>query len=232
MSLAVVIPAAGSSSRFGAGRNKLVQILGAEPVIVHTLRCWLARNDVSEVVIAADDGSDVARETCESWRKILNDPRVRRVSGGRTRAHSVLQAIKALSGAAEWVAVHDAARPLVSQRLIDATLALGQEHGAAVPALPVHLTIKRAVGALPAKVIATLPRHELFAMQTPQIARRAALLDAYDKCPIPLEQITDDMQLIELSGGEVWLSAGDERNLKITTQQDLLIAEMLLKEHG
>jgi 2-C-methyl-D-erythritol 4-phosphate cytidylyltransferase len=101
-------------------------------------------------------------------------------------------------------------------------------HGAAVPAMPVALTIKRATGPLPAKAQCTVPRHELWAMQTPQIARRQSLLQAYAKCPIPLDQVTDDMQLIELAGGEVHLCRGEERNLKITTQLDLKVAELLL----
>src|SRR5438874_1748671 len=126
----------------------------------------------------------------------------------------------------EWIAVHDAARPLVSPGLIDRTLAAAVEHGAAVPALPVHLTIKQATGPLPARVQRTLPRQTLWAMQTPQFMRRAALLDAFEKCPLPLDQVTDDVQLIELAGGEVWLVEGDERNLKITTSADLHLAAL------
>ena len=174
MSLAVILPAAGRSSRFAAQRNKLVQPLAGEPVILHTLRQWLSRQDVREVVIAADDDSDVACLEHAAWRNMLADRRVRRVPGGCSRAHSVLEALKAVSADIEWVAVHDAARPLVTHQVIDATLALAQAHGAAVPALPVTLTIKKAAGALPAKALCTVPRHDLFAMQTPQIARRVA----------------------------------------------------------
>jgi 2-C-methyl-D-erythritol 4-phosphate cytidylyltransferase len=126
-----------------------------------------------------------------------------------------------------WVAVHDAARPLVSQDLINRTLEAALQHGAAVPAMPVHLTIKQASGPLPARVTKTVPRNELWAMQTPQIARRAALLEAFERCPLPLEQITDDMQLLELAGHEVWLVQGEERNLKITTPIDLDLARVL-----
>jgi 2-C-methyl-D-erythritol 4-phosphate cytidylyltransferase len=92
----------------------------------------------------------------------------------------------------------------------------------------VALTIKEAVGPLPARVGRTVPRERLWAMQTPQVAGRAALLRAFENCPIPLAQVTDDVQLIELAGGEVWLVPGEERNLKITTRMDLRVAEMLL----
>lgn len=230
MSLGIILPAAGTSSRFGTQRSKLVQLLCGKPVIAHSLAAFLQRTDVDQVVIAASDDSDVATEPHPAWRKLLSDPRVRCVPGGATRAHSVLEALRAMEAKIEWVAVHDAARPLISQGLFDRTLQLAQQHGAAVPALPVALTIKRADGPLPAVVQCTVPRQQLWAMQTPQIARRADLLDAFARCPIPLEQVTDDMQLIELAGGKVWLTPGEERNLKITTQLDMVVARHLMEE--
>ena len=92
------------------------------------------------------------------------------------------------------------------------------------------MTIKQAKGSLPAKVERTIARNELWAMQTPQIARRADLLDAFERCPIPLDQVTDDVQLLELVGKPVWLIPGEERNLKITTTLDLKLAAILLRE--
>ena len=106
----------------------------------------------------------------------------------------------------------------------------GARRGAAVPALPVSLTIKEATGPLPSRVRRTVPRHELWAMQTPQVMRRADLTDAFARCPVPLEQVTDDVQLLELLGREVWLIPGDERNVKITTPVDLEIARVLMSQ--
>jgi 2-C-methyl-D-erythritol 4-phosphate cytidylyltransferase len=218
--LAVIIPAAGSSSRFGGPRNKLLETLGGEAVIARTVRAFLARADVAQVILPT---------SLDQLHTILpSDGRIRFCGGGESRAHSVLRGLQEVPDGVEWVAVHDGARPLVSKTLIDRTLAAARQHGAAVPAMPVHLTIKRATGPLPARVEQTLPRSELWAMQTPQVIRRAALLDAFARCPIPLAQVTDDVQLIELAGGEVWLVEGEERNLKITTQADLRIAEMWL----
>ena len=94
--------------------------------------------------------------------------------------------------------------------------------------MPVSLTIKQADGPLPARVQRTLPRASLWAMQTPQVMRRADLLRAFETCPLPLEQVTDDVQLLELAGQPVWLVEGDERNLKVTTRMDLRVAEMVL----
>ena len=126
-----------------------------------------------------------------------------RCPGGSCRAASVLSALKHVPGNIDWVAVHDAARPLVSQALIARTIEAAKEHGAAVPAMPVSLTIKQGIGPLPAQVVRTVPRHELWAMQTPQIARLADLLEAFERCPIPLYQVPDDVQLRELQGKEV-----------------------------
>jgi 2-C-methyl-D-erythritol 4-phosphate cytidylyltransferase len=210
---AVILPAAGSSTRYAGPRNKLLETLGGQTVLQRSISAFQSRPDVAMIVIPTKASFD------------LTGDKVTLCPGGPSRAHSVLNALEQVPLEIEWIAVHD---PLVSPGLIDRTLAAAMEHGAAVPALPVHLTIKQALGPLPARVQRTLPRQTLWAMQTPQVMRRAALLHAFEKCPLPLEQVTDDVQLIELAGGEVWLVEGDERNLKITTAADLQIANLYL----
>jgi len=219
--LAVILPAAGKSTRFGGG-SKLLATLGGEPVITHALRTFLAHPAVKLAVLPTGEGG------IDLPAAIAGDARVTTCRGGATRAESVRNGCLAVPAGIEWVAVHDAARPLVSRDVIDRTLAAAVTHGAAAPALPVALTVKQATGPLPAVVERTVPRQNLWAMQTPQIARRAALLDAFDRCPVPLADVTDDVQLIELAGGSVCLVSGDERNLKITTALDLRVAELLL----
>jgi 2-C-methyl-D-erythritol 4-phosphate cytidylyltransferase len=233
---ALILPAAGRSSRFGGPRNKLLEPLAGMPVLGHSLRAFLARPDVAAVVIptrhAPEEEPGASLTVVPSLAPLLADPRVRFCAGGASRAESVLHGLRKVPAEIEWVAVHDAARPLPSQGLIDRTLAAAAEHGAAVPALPVALTIKQADGPLPARVQRTVPRSTLWAMQTPQIMRLDDLLAAYETCPVPLDQVTDDAQLLELIGREVWLVAGEERNLKITAAVDLRIAEMLVAERG
>jgi len=214
---AVIIPAAGSSTRFGAGRNKLLEPLAGEPVLQRTIRAF-ERPDVAGIFVATGI-SDFA-----FGDNVVLCP------GGSCRAASVCSALAAVPNDIEWVAVHDAARPLVSRELIDRTFAAAVRYGAAVPALPVTLTVKQADGPLPARVQRTLPRHTLWAMQTPQAMRRADLVEAFARCPLPLDQITDDVRLLELSGQDVWLVQGEERNLKITSWQDMLVAETLWRE--
>ncbi len=213
---AVIIPAAGTSTRFGAGRNKLLESLAGETVLGRTIRAF-DRPDVAGIFVATGI-RDFAFQ-----RHVVLCP------GGACRAASVLSALEAVPNDIEWVAVHDAARPLVSAGLIDRTFEAAIQYGTAIPAMPVALTVKQAGGPLPAKVQRTLPRHTLWTMQTPQAMRRSDLLDAFRQCAVPLEQITDDAQLLELSGRDVWLIDGEERNLKITTSQDTLVAEALLR---
>ena len=214
---ALILPAAGRSVRFGGPRNKLLEPLNGVPVIARAVAPFLARADLAAVLVPCSDAPGLLDA-------LPADPRIACCPGGVTRAHSVLEALRRVDESIEWVAVHDAARPLTSAALIDATLSAARTYGAAVPALPVALTIKQADGPLPAKVLRTVPRHALWAMQTPQVMRRLDLLDAYARCPIPLEQVTDDVQLLELAGHDVWLVPGEERNLKMTTAVDVHLA--------
>ncbi len=226
---AVILPAAGRSVRFGGPRSKLLESLRGKSVIRRTIDAFLQRTDVASVVIATTPGDRSSIASVFSTAKSIEiDPRVRFCDGGDSRADSVLYALRQVPSQIEWVAVHDAARPLISRALIDRALHAALEHGAAIPALPVTATIKQATGPLPCRCERTLARQSLFAVQTPQIMRRQALLDAFASCPVPLEQITDDAQLLELAGQDVWLVAGEEQNLKITTQLDLRMAEALL----
>lgn len=219
--LAVIFPAAGRAVRYG--RNKLLEPLAGQPVMARALRPFLTRSDVTSIVIACDDPQPL-RSAIET------DDRIVFCAGGDTRAHSVRSALSVVAENVDWVAVHDAARPLVGAELIERTLAAAKQHGAAAPALAVHLTIKQADGPLPAPVQLTLDRTRLFAMQTPQIMRRRDLARAFDQCPIPLEQVTDDAQLLDLIGLPVWLVEGEERNVKITTPMDLRLAELILQD--
>ena len=198
-------------------------------MIARSVEAFLSRADVGCVVLATNQREQIEPALRGPGAGAM-DPRVMFCTGGAARAASVWAALRAVPERFEWVAVHDAARPLVSQALIDATLDAARRRGAAAaPAMPVSLTIRQATGPLPARAGRSLPRHTLWAMQTPQVARRADLLAACEACPIPLDEVTDDLQLLELAGREVWLVAGEERNLKITTGADLQLAELLLQ---
>jgi 2-C-methyl-D-erythritol 4-phosphate cytidylyltransferase len=226
--LAVILPAAGRSTRFGAGRDKLLEMLDGRAVIARAVGAFLSRSDVGQVLLPTNQRERIEPVLHDESGRV--DQRVTFSAGGASRAESVLSALRLVPDRFEWVAVHDAARPLVSAGLIDRTFAAARQHGAAVPSLPVTLTVKQAHGPLPARAERTIPRHTLWAMQTPQIMRRADLLAAYESCPLPLGEVTDDTQLLELAGREVWLVEGEERNLKITTATDMHLAEMWMRQ--
>jgi 2-C-methyl-D-erythritol 4-phosphate cytidylyltransferase len=219
--LAAILVAAGRSVRFG--RAKLLESLGGKRVIAWPVETFLARADVACVVVVTPaDDEQAERQLRET---LPADARIGYTRGGPTRAHSVREGARAVPESIEWLAVHDAARPLVSQGLIDRTLQAAIEHGAAVPALPVPTTIKEAEGS---RIVRTLPRRALWATQTPQIMRRRALLDAFERCPLPFEEITDDVQLLELTGAEVHLVEGEARNIKLTEPVDIELARLWL----
>jgi len=227
----LILPAAGSSSRFGT--NKLLAPLGGEPVFSRTLLAFLDHPSLAAVVIASMHPNALRQAAVKALARAESQGiDVQFVEGGDCRAQSVANAVAASRPDVEWLAIHDAARPLVSRPLIDATLAAAVARGAAAPAVAVTSTVKEATGPLPAKVIRTIPRQSLWALQTPQVIRRTQMLDAIAGCRVPLSEVTDDLQIIELAGGETWLVPGDERNLKLTTAGDLAVAETLLLQEA
>ena len=257
---AVILPAAGSSTRFGGTRSKLVVELAGLPVITRAVLPFVQRTDTHQILIAAPNdpfamssSPSAAKplaapmatppaihprgQANEIWTALSRDPSIKNrlggqialVPGGASRGESVRAALRLVAKDIAWIVIHDAARPLLSQQVIDRTLAAAVEHGAAAPAMPVALTIKQADGPLPAKSQRTIPREHLWAMQTPQIIRRDWLQAAYDRCVYPIDQITDDLQLLELTGKEAWLVPGEEANIKITTAMDLRLAEAMMR---
>src|SRR5215218_9942541 len=132
---AVILPAAGASTRFGPRSNQLSAALrDSDPVIAVTLEAFLRRDDVELIVIATPPGVAWPPEKHDALEGVLSQRRVRRCEGGPSRAHSVRNALALVPKDVEWVAVHDAARPLVSAALVDRTLGAAATYGAAVPA--------------------------------------------------------------------------------------------------
>ena len=195
------------------GPKALVELAGRTLLqwSVDALRAVAA---IEEIVVALPAGADVPVGT-------------NGVRGGRMRSESVRLALAA-AGPGDHVLVHDAARPLVTVELVQATIrALEADEGidGAIAAVPMTDTVKRVTGGV---VSETLNRSELWAVQTPQVFRRGALEQALDVPDEVLAQATDDAWLIERSGGRVGIVEATSENLKITTPLDLAMAEMLL----
>jgi len=213
---AAVIVAAGSGERLGAGRPKALVELAGRPMLQWSIDALRAVPGIERVVVALPAGIDPPAGVIG-------------VEGGSARSDSVRRGL-ALVGEEEIVLVHDAARPLLTPALaaavIDA-LTGDARAAAAIAAVPVTDTIKR-VGA-GGEVTETLHRGALWAVQTPQVFRRAALERALDVGVAELAGATDDASLVERGGGRVIVVAASDENLKVTTWLDLQVAEMLLR---
>ncbi len=220
---AVILPAAGKSSRFPAGQKKKPFVdLKGRAVWIRSAEAFVNRDDVIQtlVVVAEEDLEDFK----DRFRPNLAFMDVEVVAGGATRMASVANGLSRVSDEAGFVAVHDAARPLVAEAWINEIFAAGVEHGAAIPAIPVRGTLKR--GQADGTVEATVSRDGLWTAQTPQVFRRELLVDAFQRRG-DLEA-TDESQLVEQLGHPVRLVPGWPMNLKITTGADLDMARSLL----
>ena len=219
---AAVVAAAGSSRRMG-GQDKLLLPLGETPVLLRTLQALEGCPYIAEIIVVTREElivpiSGLCREAALSKISSI-------VTGGETRTHSVLAGIRQVKGEMELVAIHDGARPLVSQQVLEEVILRAAQCGAAAPAVAVKDTIKRACDGI---VQQTLERSELFAVQTPQVFQpdliRAALTKALEDGAV----LTDDCSAVERLGIGVALTQGDYCNLKITTPEDLAAAEAYL----
>lgn len=217
-----IIAAAGSSSRMG-GQDKLLAPLDGRPVILHTLRALDASPYIHEIIIVTRS------ESLVELGALCRDARLQKVTqvllGGATRLESVYKGVGQVSDTAKLIAVHDAARPLVSQEVIAAAVNAATRCAAAAPALPVKDTVKEIEGE---RVTATLERSSLRAVQTPQVFDADLLRAALQKAMDEGWEVTDECSAVERLGATVILTQGDERNLKITTPTDLVVAEALL----
>lgn len=215
MAVALIV-AAGSGERLGAGMPKALVRLHGKSLLSWSVEALAAAPSVRQIVVALPEGVSAPAGTVG-------------VRGGAVRSESVREALRASEPGADddVVLVHDAARPLLAPDLIEAVIAavVDAEVDAAVAAAAVSDTVKRARDGI---VLETLPRSELWAVQTPQVFRRAALERVLAAPAEVLAQATDDASLIERFGGTVAIVPSSSENLKVTTPLDLEIAAALL----
>ena len=223
---AVIFPAAGSSQRFAPSsdfrlKKPFVDLKG-RPVWLRAVEAFMGREDVCQclLVLAAED----IAEFKERNRAHLAFMNLEIVTGGAARSDSVANALEKVTAEAEFVAVHDAARPVMAKSWIDAVFAAAVTHGAAIPAIPITSTIKRTDSSL--VIRETVPREHLWAAQTPQVFEKGLLREAYARRQGL--QATDEAQLVEQLGRPVTIVPGSPLNLKITTQDDLRLAGTFL----
>ena len=217
-----VIVAAGTASRM-QGIDKVMAELGGEPMILRTVRTFQNCNTIGEIVIVTrEDLVESIQALCANY------PKVKAVTvGGVDRSESVRNGLKALSSKVRLAAIHDGARSLVTDAVIDRTVRAAHTYGAAAPGVPVKDTVKIVQGGL---VKSTPDRSTLQAVQTPQVFDIDLLTGALEKARKDKAVITDDCSAVERLGMSVKIVEGDERNIKVTTPMDLKIAASLLEE--
>jgi len=215
VSVAVIIPAAGSGARFGGDIPKQFRMLGGKPILQRVVERFLLHERVGRIVVAV---SEIL------LAEVKQTDRVRFVAGGATRQQSVANALAAV-GDEELVAVHDAVRPFFTYETFDALLDAAAQHGAAFPGLPVTDTIHVVRDET---IVQTPERQLLFAAQTPQCFRTAILRDVLARAAG--DDATDEAGLAARLGYAVRVVPGDAVNFKITRVEDLELAERMLEQ--
>lgn len=241
MKVFVIIPAAGLGTRMASAPgakgkkgapSKQFAAIGGTPILLHTLRKFAACSQVSEIWVVLRNGEiSGLRATLEQDGKDILKKKVELVEGGEHRQQSVANALTAINAASgDIVLVHDAVRPFVTSQIIEEVIAAAEKYGAAIAGMPAVDTVKQveriAAGAL---IKTTIPRERVVMAQTPQGFRYEVLKKAFDEATADGFIGTDEASLVERSGGKVAVVMGSPRNIKITTPDDLELAEFFLK---
>jgi len=222
--LTAIIVAAGDSRRMGF--DKLFAAIAGKPVIAHTISAFERANSVNGIIVVArEDRHDEIKTMAgdENFKKVRSI-----IPGGEYRQDSVRAGLEHLDSATRWVAVHDAARPLVTPEQIECVFQQCANHAAAALAEPVNDTLKRADSNL--LVSASVDRDQLYAMQTPQVFERQLIEEAYRAVYAENISVTDEVSAVERLGREVVLVLNDDFNFKVTYPRDLPVAQFILKQ--
>ena len=218
-----VIVSAGLARRMG-GVDKVLAPLGELPVLVHTLYAFQDCSAVDEVILVARE--DLIVEIGRLCKEFNLNKVKKVIVGGKERIHSVQAGLREVDPEAELIAIHDGARPLVTQEIIRDAVTRAALTGAAAPAIPLTDTVKRTEDGL---AVETVDRAQLWAVQTPQVFEAGLIKAAVQKAIGDGELLTDDCGAVERMGMKVTLTSGSPENIKITTPLDLILGEAILQ---
>jgi 2-C-methyl-D-erythritol 4-phosphate cytidylyltransferase len=224
----VVLVAAGRGTRIGGATPKQFQAIAGVPMVLRALRPFTSHPEVAEVTLVLS--AEAAAAPPDFLRTL--GPGLTIVAGGEARADSVAAGLAALGPGCTIVLVHDAARPFVERGVIDAVIAHARTGEGAVAAIRVSDTLKEAAPDDPSRVARTVTRDGLWRAQTPQGFPRAVLERAHRSAGAERQAATDDAALVERLGVPVRLVPDSSRNLKVTTPEDLALAELLARRGG
>jgi len=224
-----IIVAAGKGRRMGKDYNKQYIILGDKPIVAHTLEVFEQNSLIDEIilVVGKDEIALVKQDVIEKYnfKKVVSI-----IEGGDQRQDSVYNGLRAVNNECDIVLVHDGARPFVTDNIIEEGINVVNEAGACIAAVPVKDTIKVVNANM--DVVNTPARETLWAIQTPQVFKYKLIMNAYEKLQNSDIKVTDDAMLIEALGHTVKIINGSYENIKITTPEDLIVGEGILKEKG
>ena len=222
----VVIVAAGSSERMGS--DKMLMTLGSKPVIIRTLMAFQKSPMVDDIVVVTRPEKIVA---IADMIKLYDISKVTQViSGGATRVESSLAGVSAVRKGAKLIAIHDGARPLVSQELIERVIQGANEHISAVPAIPSTDTLKMVDSE--GVIIGHVNRDTVVRVQTPQVFDADIIKGALTKAVQKRLTVTDDCSAVDMMGFSTYTVEGDTGNIKLTLPEDMVLAEAILKSRG
>ncbi len=225
MKVAAIVPAAGKGRRFKSRLDKPYIKLRGRPILAHTLLRLSKNKYITQVIVAVNKN-----KLKKARREIINKYGIKKtslVSGGGERKDSVRNALKNISCDIDYVLIHDGIRPFITDDLIESSLKAAQRFGASVLAVPVKPTLKRIDKK--GRIVDTPDRKDFWEAQTPQVFKRDLIEKAYATSSRKKTNFTDDSMLVELLGVKPKVVMGSYRNIKITTQEDLKLAEMLYK---
>lgn len=225
--VAAIVPAAGQGRRFGGRTPKAFARLNGRPLIVHTLAALQRSPAVRWIVLVVDPAQrPLTQRLIERYgiTKALLAP------GGSSRAESVARGAAMAPRQARWILVHDGARPCLTGQLIRRAVQAAHRYGAVACGLPASLTVKRA--SVSGDVRSTLDRDRLWLVQTPQVFRRDLFAKALERANHGVARFPDDASIVEAAGYRVRLILGDPLNIKVTTRDDLILAEAVLRSRA
>jgi 2-C-methyl-D-erythritol 4-phosphate cytidylyltransferase len=224
MKAEIIVPVAGKGKRFGGEIPKQFYTLANQPILLHTLEKIITSPLIRGGVIVCGEHDIKFLEDLLFPVNGLKD-KFNIVTGGKRRQDSVYNGFQSISENTEIVIIHDGVRPFISHDLIERCITSAEKSGACITAIPVSDTIKKVKEG---KIVTTIDRKDLFQAQTPQAFKYEILAESFNKAKDKNLHFTDEAALVEWAGYEVYIVQGEKENIKITTQNDLLIAEKIL----
>lgn len=221
--ISCIIPAAGRGRRLGSKQDKVFALLDNEPILFHALRNLQKAREIQAIILVVSKRS--LNYTESKFFRNLKFTKIKKiVPGGRTRADSVWNGLKEISANTEFVLIHDGARPFIDLDSLKKLIKAGKRYGAAVLGIPVNATVKKVKNF---RTLETVERKFLWEIQTPQIFEKNLLINSYLKARRERFKPTDDAQIVERYGYKVRVVRGSPLNIKITRQEDLVLAKAI-----